>query len=297
MLGETIRRAREGFGFSIRELGRRTGVSAAQLSRIEAGQVEQPSIDTLVAVARGLDRNPKPLLIVSGHIGRDEALLNPSELFRKSEAQGEIDSEDAAYWNVELNEPEGEPLAAESDTSFMQVELQPALDDDPLIQEAIRLGCVVAEIGTEYPERQAAAVTTSEHEPQPFAQIVSDYLDSVHIITNDQKLSMLRTELLTLLQASPAHLRDWLRDNRVVFPGCETEVAAQIMRLAKQISNSSSATVVDLHPVKVSPKPRKPAAAKTRRLDLMAVPDDAPQPKRQQPERVAETAPLQLALF
>jgi hypothetical protein len=230
-------------------------------------------------------------------IGRDETLLDPSELFRKSEAQGEIDSEDAAYWNVELTEPTDEPLTIEYAASVMQIALQPALENDPLIQEAIRLGGVVAEIGTEDPEGKAAAITTSEHEPQPFAPIVSDYLDSVHIITDDQKLSMLRTELLMLLQASPAHLRDWLRDNRVVFPGCETEVATQIMRLAKQISNSSSATVVDLHPVKDSTKPSKPAAAKTRRLDLMAVPDDAPQPKRQQPERVAETAPLQLALF
>jgi hypothetical protein len=42
---------------------------------------------------------------------------------------------------------------------------------------------------------------------------------------------------------------------------------------------------------------RKPAPSKTRRLDLLAVPDDEPQPQRQQPERLDETAPLQLALF
>jgi transcriptional regulator with XRE-family HTH domain len=101
MLGETISRAREGFGFSIRELGRRAGVSAAQLSRIEAGQVEQPSIDTLVAVARALDRNPKPLLIVSGHIGRDEALPALRAMFREhrsGEYDPEVDSELVDEW-------------------------------------------------------------------------------------------------------------------------------------------------------------------------------------------------------
>ena len=101
MLGETIRRAREGLGFSIRELGRRTGVSAAQLSRIEAGQVEQPSIDTLVAVARGLDRNPKPLLIVSGHIGRDEGLAALRPMFRdhrSGEYDPDVDSELVDEW-------------------------------------------------------------------------------------------------------------------------------------------------------------------------------------------------------
>jgi hypothetical protein len=228
-------------------------------------------------------------------IGRDETLLDPSELFRKSEAQGEIDSEDAAYWNVELGEPESELLAAEYVAPVMKDELQSALDDDPLVQEAIRLGGIVTEV-----EHESIVAHTDSDSGQdlnaPFAAI-TNYLDTVHIITDDQKLSVLCAELLKLLQASPAHLRDWLHDNRVVFPGCETEVAAQIMRLAKQVLNRSPANIVELHPVKVSTKSRKPAASKTRPLDLLAVPDEAPQRKRQQPERLDETAPLQLALF
>ncbi len=227
-------------------------------------------------------------------IGRDEALLDPSELFGKSEAQGEIDSEDAAYWNVELTEREDEPLAVESAASILQIELQSTLENDPLIREAIRLGGVVVEIE---PEQKAAALILSESEPQAFAQTVSDYLDTVHIVTDNQKLSVLRAELLMLLQAGSAGLREWLRDNRVVFPGCEAEVATQIIRLSKQGLNDSPTNIVDLHPVMVSTKSRKPAASKTRRLDLMAVPDDAPPPKRQPPERLDETAPLQLALF
>jgi hypothetical protein len=181
----------------------------------------------------------------------------------------------------------------------MQIQFQPALENDPLIQEAIRLGGVVAEIGTEDPEGKAAAVTTSEHEPQPFAQIVSDYLDSVHIITDDQKLSVLRAELLRLLQASPASLGDWLRDNHVVFPGCEMEVAAQIMWLAKQALNSNPADMIELRPVVVSAAQRKPAPSKPRKHqpDLLAVPDAASETQPRHPERFEETAPLQLALF
>jgi transcriptional regulator with XRE-family HTH domain len=101
MVGETIRRTREGLGLSIRELGRRAGVSAAQLSRIEAGQVAQPSIDTLVAVARALDRNPKPLLIASGHIGREEALATLRPMFRENRSgvyDPEFDSELVDEW-------------------------------------------------------------------------------------------------------------------------------------------------------------------------------------------------------
>jgi len=229
-------------------------------------------------------------------IGRDDALLDPSELFKKSEAQGEIDNEDAAYWNVELTEPEGEPLVAHSLVPIIQVELQSALDDDPLICEAIQFGGVVAEIESEprEPNRIGEQVLDT-----PFAQMISDYLDTVHIITDDQKLSVLRAELFNLLPANPARLGDWLHDNRVVFPGCETEVAAQIMLLAKHVSNSNPANIVELHPVMVSAKSRKPATSKARQPNLLAVPDEIEevQPKRLRHEKVDDTAPLQLALF
>lgn len=206
-------------------------------------------------------------------IGRDEALLDPSELFRKSEAQGEIDSEDAAYWNVERTESEIVPMVEVDEPS-----------GDPLIQEIIRLGGVVTKV---------------EAEPQPFTQTVFDYLDTVHIITDAQKLDELRAELLALLQANPARIGDWLRDNRVVFPGCEAEVAARLVRFSAPIQAEviQPPSVVELRPVVVSAKARKPA--KSRKLDLLAVPDDAPAPPRQHQQRkqVDETAPLQLALF
>src|SRR5262245_36962540 len=101
MLGETIRTAREAFGVSIRELARQADVSAAQISRIEAGTVDQPSIDTLIGIARALDRNPKPLLIVSGHLAGPEAAAWLREVFREHRGaayEPEVDSELADEW-------------------------------------------------------------------------------------------------------------------------------------------------------------------------------------------------------
>lgn len=65
--------AREVRSLSIRELGRRAGVSAGQISRIESGEVQRPAVETLVALARALDCNPVPLMIVAGHVTGDEA--------------------------------------------------------------------------------------------------------------------------------------------------------------------------------------------------------------------------------
>ena len=69
-VAEAIRRVRSG---SMRKLAAAAGLSAAQISRIEAGQVQQPAAETLVAIARGLWQNPMPLLILAGHIPDDEA--------------------------------------------------------------------------------------------------------------------------------------------------------------------------------------------------------------------------------
>ncbi len=89
-------------GFSIRELGRRAGISAAQISRIEAGEVDQPSLDTLVELARALDRNPKPLLIVSGYVGLEDARRTLKEMFRENQGSSydtAVDSELVEVWH------------------------------------------------------------------------------------------------------------------------------------------------------------------------------------------------------
>lgn len=68
-----IRVARKNAQLGVRQLSRRTGVAAPQISRLERGDVKKPTIETLVALARGLEWNPVPLLIVAGYVEVEEA--------------------------------------------------------------------------------------------------------------------------------------------------------------------------------------------------------------------------------
>lgn len=72
VLGGLIRDARRQRRISLRELARRSGVSAGQLSRIEGGEVAKPAIDTLTAIADAFGRPVEPLLVATGHLDSDE---------------------------------------------------------------------------------------------------------------------------------------------------------------------------------------------------------------------------------
>src|SRR5436305_10334078 len=67
-MAELTREARLRAGLSMRALSRRSGLSAAQVSRIEAGEVERPVAETLVKLAKALDRDAQLLLVFAGHI-------------------------------------------------------------------------------------------------------------------------------------------------------------------------------------------------------------------------------------
>src|SRR5207342_372777 len=67
-MAEVTREARLRAGLSMRGLARRSGLSAAQVSRIEAGEVERPVAETLVKLAKALDRDAQLLLVFAGHI-------------------------------------------------------------------------------------------------------------------------------------------------------------------------------------------------------------------------------------
>jgi transcriptional regulator with XRE-family HTH domain len=67
-MAEVVREARVRAGLSMRGLARRSGLSAAQVSRIEAGEVERPVAETLVRLAKALDRDAQLLLVFAGHI-------------------------------------------------------------------------------------------------------------------------------------------------------------------------------------------------------------------------------------
>jgi transcriptional regulator with XRE-family HTH domain len=68
-MAEVTKEARMRARLSMRGLARRSGLSAAQISRIEAGEVERPAAETLVRLAKALDRDAQILLVFAGHIG------------------------------------------------------------------------------------------------------------------------------------------------------------------------------------------------------------------------------------
>lgn len=102
-LCDLIRSARMERGISLRELARRSGVSAGQLSRIESGEARLPSVKTLQAIADAFGRPVAPLLFLAGHINAEEledrtdglidALLAAGEA---GQALGVTSDEDAA---------------------------------------------------------------------------------------------------------------------------------------------------------------------------------------------------------
>ena len=108
-------------GLSVRQMAKRAGVSAATLSRIEADQVRKPSHDILVALARALNRNPLPLLILAGHLDANEARGALAPLFREG---AELPEEWAEWARYDLNTVRRLLREADTPIEFLQ-RLQP----------------------------------------------------------------------------------------------------------------------------------------------------------------------------
>ena len=234
-------------------------------------------------------------------IAKDETLVDPSEMFAASETA--LDAEDAAYWNVEVAEAEVDEQAppdlivpTQIGPTQISMERSEQLQDTP-------------------PPAGPALVERSE-QPQDSAQAgrqlldaLGDYLDDVHIVADSGQFAKLQARLIDLLlngehddnadvQATvglrhadsatyPAHrekltrrVASWLKRERVVFTGCEAEVAEDLLRL--------SVTALKL------------GTASARKPDLMAAPTGEPLPPLRvlpRPEVQDTEAPRQLALL
>jgi hypothetical protein len=220
-------------------------------------------------------------------IGKDEALLDPREMFKANGMQNELDTEDAAFWNVEVTADE-------------------TAQPDPLMQMAVELGAVV----TETP----LTILPEPAQPAGLLASISAYLDTVQIVPDSERFIRLQARLITVLERGvenddgtrqvigltdpdwlPEHepkltawVRSWLKRERIVFIGCEEEVAGEIVRRAK--------VALDILPVKLLPQPN----GHKRQPDLLPIPDEPPQIVRRSfraEQPVQEDAPVQLALF
>ncbi len=71
-LARAVRDARRDEGISQRELSRRSGLAASQISRIEAGEIKSPSWETTAAIAQALGRQPAYLGFLAKNTSFDE---------------------------------------------------------------------------------------------------------------------------------------------------------------------------------------------------------------------------------
>jgi transcriptional regulator with XRE-family HTH domain len=122
-LGAVVAKARQEGGvdvrpnLSARELARRAGISAAQISRIESGQTLKPSREILVSLARALNRNPLPLLVLAGHLTDAEAQRELGAFFREG---AEAPQEWGEWTRMPLDEARRALTTAEPDPARIQ---------------------------------------------------------------------------------------------------------------------------------------------------------------------------------
>lgn len=240
-------------------------------------------------------------------IAKDDVLVNPSEMF-KGQA-GELDAEDAAFWNVEVEDIPDEV----QDTP------------DPLLAEAIQLGGIVREddkqsVAAAVQNNDKPQAQTEKSDTRKVQRFVRRYLDTVSLIHDVSKNAELQAKLLTailhgvlmddetrkivgLLDADfpkyPVHegqltkwVRNWLKRKGYVFMGCEEEVAQKVVMVAKQAMGFEPlqlgvfGALQDKHEEQVQVEilddlqqiqPRKAKPSNKRRkktIDLMAIPED-----------------------
>ena len=97
-MAEVTREARVRAGLSMRGLARRSGLSAAQVSRIEAGEVERPAAETIVKLAKALDRDAQLLLVFAGHIRGVRARQLLRQAIEALPEPGRAEHADAVAW-------------------------------------------------------------------------------------------------------------------------------------------------------------------------------------------------------
>jgi transcriptional regulator with XRE-family HTH domain len=157
-LAEVIKEGRVRARLSMRGLARRSGLSAAQISRIEAGEVERPVAETLVKLAKALDRDAQLLLVFAGHIrgararrllrGAIEALPEPvSAEHADSLARLEAEDEREQRLREELADAERALVNAQQDLDEARVASEPLAASPREVHKRLREVGMLAERG------------------------------------------------------------------------------------------------------------------------------------------------------
>jgi superfamily II DNA or RNA helicase len=270
-------------------------------AKLLTGDVGLTGLDALTEGESGFE---EALLDALAH---EEQLLNPAELFKTDRAAGELDTEDAGYWNVEVA---AERIPEETGM----------FEPHPLIESALQLGATIIteeRLRTPFilpkPEKTYGGAHRVEH---GWTEAVAAYLETVHLVADEARFVKLQAQLFEVLTHGvnkddstsriigvcredwlPEHqppltnwISAWLKRERIVFAGCEDEVAAQLVQRALTALEQTAI------------KPIKPLLVKRPRRDLLRLPDDvgevAPTPASFRPRQSqTESSAVQLALF
>jgi superfamily II DNA or RNA helicase len=270
-------------------------------AKLLTGDVGLTGLDALTEGESGFE---EALLDALAH---EEQLLNPAELFKADRAAGELDTEDAGYWNVEVA---AERIPEETGM----------FEPDALIETALQLGATIIteeRLRTPFilpkPEKTYGGAHRVEH---GWTEAVAAYLETVHLVADEARFVKLQAQLFEVLTQG-VHVEDetshivgichedwlpehqpsltnwisaWLKRERMVFTGCEGEVAAHLVQRA----------LTALPPT--LDEPLKPLIVKRPKRDLLRLPDDArevaPTPASFRPRQPqTEGSAVQLALL
>lgn len=252
------------------------------------GEIGLTGLDALTENEGGLEE------ALMQAIGREESLIDPTQLFKTDNATSQIDAEDLLYWNVEL------PASSEPEMLFEAPAPQPTLLAEVKLQAQsaeIPKALSMAAVAASWTSLRNYVKTVSTLDEDKFARVEARIL---HVLECGQPEPMsfrgLNTSSFT--QADEEALLRWLtkylRSEKAVLREYSEQVAGELLRLAKQIL--------------LKPEPKlfilpKPQVIRRRNPDLMAVPEDVftlpttkSRSKTAKPRPVAD-APQQLALF
>jgi hypothetical protein len=232
-------------------------------------------------------------------IGKEETLVDASQLFKSSAEQSAVDTEDAAFWNVET------------------------VDDVPVDESDSLVAFAVAELGAVSQNVTPSPIPIIGVQPKvsstnAFAT-VCDYLKTIAL--PEDKFERIEARIMQGLESGvpnpadsslmlaegmqhpdfttrPAHeecltrwLTKYLRSEKAVLRELCEAVALEIVRLAKQPVSNKPAPKLHILPKQKQIRRSKP--------DIMAIPDDRPQASHSTSAMQLEDdeTPKQLAMF
>jgi len=212
-LAAMIKRARELEGLSMRGLARRSDLSAAQISRIETGEV-RPSMETLAKLAFALERPLEPLLILA--LYRDPLQQGLGDLRRLLHGLQRAGVGDPVQSLLALDEHEERIADLQNDTRFLEGTASAALTrldhlraELALVnQEANRTAALAGRSDDEDRRAQAAETSSRAHSifnGIPHAEALASEAKAP-VDANRLKLDRARNELESLVFDTAEHL-------------------------------------------------------------------------------------------